>query len=27
LERWGVSHELLVDTVAGIIRRTIVGLA
>jgi AcrR family transcriptional regulator len=26
LERWGVSHELLVDTVAGIIRRTIVGL-
>ncbi len=27
LERWGVSHEDLVDTVAGIIRRTIVGVA
>ena len=26
LERWGVSHDVLVDTVAGIIRRTIVGL-
>ena len=26
LERWGVSHAILVDTVAGIIRRTIVGL-
>tara|TARA_Y100000590_G_scaffold34486_1_gene37632 strand:- start:159 stop:797 length:639 start_codon:yes stop_codon:yes gene_type:complete len=25
LERWGVSHELLVDTVAGIIHRTIIG--
>ena len=27
LERWGVTHEQLVDTVAGIIRRTIVGVA
>mgnify|MGYP002833790865 CR=1 FL=1 len=27
LERWGVTHELLVETVAGIIRRTIVGVA
>ncbi len=26
LERWGVSHEVLVDTVAGIIRRTILGV-
>ena len=25
LERWGVSHEVLVETVAGIIRRTILG--
>ncbi|MEC8999467.1 MAG: TetR family transcriptional regulator [Actinomycetota bacterium] len=25
LERWGVTHEQLVDTVAGIIRRSIVG--
>ncbi len=27
LERWGVSHDVLVDTVAGIIRRTILGVA
>ena len=27
LERWGVSHDDLVETVAGIIRRTIVGIA
>ena len=27
LERWGVSHDLLVETVAGIIRRTILGVA
>ncbi len=26
LERWGVSHDVLVDTVAGIIRRTILGV-
>ena len=26
LERWGVSHDLLVETVAGIIRRTILGV-
>ncbi len=27
LERWGVAHDVLVDTVAGIIRRTILGVA